>query len=370
MQKEEDENLSYMIDEEDGKKYQFDFQAQLKLKKRARTRTYILISIIIILVAALIAMFVMYANKGNNNTKPNVVKVLSTKEAGKAMVKLIEAKKEAYYRIAKYGENCHNSSSNGTVTVCSKNSFCRRLQHTYRCDCYNGYVGDGIGECQDASFSINFKNPTKENIPELRRVVFPKTDAISVCFWFKLDTIAYATNKWMAVFMFTSVEIPGENDLMIWIKKDELHVYMKSKGKSVHQKAFKMNKWSHLCWLWEKTGNWWVYVDGLLASAQTTTDTAFTKSFPESSGNLLLGQDKDEDLINQSIQMFHGTMTQFYIYSKRLTGDEVVSLYENRPPIENVVVGWWQFKNYTKGNDIVLEEFPNQILIHKTKSSP
>ena len=58
---------------------------------------------------------------------------------------------------------------------------------------------------QDVHFAIDFKNPTTKNIPELHRVHIKETEALSVCFWFKM--IKDSSNRWMAAFMFTSVEI-------------------------------------------------------------------------------------------------------------------------------------------------------------------
>ena len=166
----------------------------------------------------------------------------------------------------------------------------------------------------------------------------------------------------MSAFMFTSVEISGDNDFMVWVTEDQVHIYLRSSGKRVAKTKFPYNEWSHLCWMWKKTGQWWTYVNGKLIKTGYESDEKFKEPFPDSLGNILLGQDKDEDIINQPTQMLHGSMSQFYIYSKLLTRDDVTALYHNKPPANDIVVGWWQFKNITRGENIVESGLPQEIL--------
>ena len=184
----------------------------------------------------------------------------------------------------------------------------------------------------DVHFSIDFKKPTTNHLPELRRFHFTKSDALSICFWFKLNNVS--SSRWMSAFLYTSVEIEGDNDLSIWVTKDQAHVYLKSSGKRIVQTAFTENGWSHICWVWEKSGRWWTYVNGDLKKAGFEANDKFQSSFPDSLGNLVLGQDKDEDTINQHTQMLHGSITQFMIYSSKLTRDDVVAVYQNRAPVD------------------------------------
>jgi len=84
--------------------------------------------------------------------------------------------------------------------------------------------------------------------------------------------------------------------------------------------------------------------------------------FPASQGDVLLGQDVDNGHINDAKQMFQGKMTEFFIYSRELTQQDVTAAYQNVPPTKDIVLGWWQFKNSTKGNEIEEIEYP---FIHK-----
>lgn len=171
-----------------------------------------------------------------------------------------------------------------------------------------------------------------------------------------------SSNRWMAAFMFTSVEIAGDNDFMVWVTEDQVHIYLRSGGKRVANTKFKDNEWSHLCWMWQNTGQWWTFINGKQVKTGYESDPKFKEPFPDSSGNIILGQDKDEDTINQDTQMLHGSITQLFIYSKHLSQDEIISLYHNRPPSDNIVVGWWKFKNTTSGPDIVESALPKEIL--------
>lgn len=187
-----------------------------------------------------------------------------------------------------------------------------------------------------------------------------QSDALSVCFWFKLDP--ESSSRWMSAFMFTSVEISGDNDLMVWLTKDQVHVYLRSGGRRVANTHFADKKWNHLCWMWKKTGQWWTYINGEMKKTGVESDKKFREPFPDSLGNLLLGQDKDEDTINQETQMLHGSLTQLYIYGKELTKDDIIALYNNKPPASGVAIGWWQFKNTTQGVDIVESALPKEIM--------
>jgi len=169
----------------------------------------------------------------------------------------------------------------------------------------------------------------------------------------------------MAAFMFTSVDISGDNDFMIWVTKNQVHVYFRSVGERILKKDFEQNKWLHVCWTWENTGKYWTYLNGVKEKSGLVSDTLFRQDFPESHGNLLLGQDKDEDYVNQKSQMLHGAITQFYIFNKTLSTDEVVSVYQSRLPKKDVVVGWWQFKNLTHGHEIFEVDFPSEIIDRK-----
>ena len=217
----------------------------------------------------------------------------------------------------------------------------------------------------DVHFAIDFKKPTTNHLPELQRLHFSKSDALSICFWFKLNDASHS--RWMSAFLYTSVEIPGDNDLSVWVTKDRAHVYLRSSGKQIVQTDFPNDKWSHLCWVWEKSGRWWTYVNGFLKKAGFENNNKFQSSFPDSLGNLVLGQDKDEDTINQKTQMLHGSITQFFVYNKVLTSDDVFAVYQNRAPIENIVIGWWHFKNVTNSptKEIVEAPFPKEILDRK-----
>lgn len=214
----------------------------------------------------------------------------------------------------------------------------------------------------DISFAIDFRTLTTENIPEVRRQLFPKTDELSVCIWFRPASL---NRDWSALFMYTSVEIPGSNELMLWLtNKQEIHVSMRGTDQLVLNKNIELNVWTHLCWTWNSTGHWSLYIAGKRVNTgyDPSKDHSYRGTFPESHGNFMLGQDRDDDRINEKAQMFHGTITQFYVYKKQLIQEEINSAYQNHPPTQNLILGWWKFNNKTTGTDIVTTKFHQKLL--------
>lgn len=208
----------------------------------------------------------------------------------------------------------------------------------------------------DVHFAIHFRTPTIKNIPIVRKVDFPETEDMSICFWYKMDNV---TQKWMSALMYTSVEIQGSNDLMIWFSNVKIHATMRSSGITILDKKLVLEQWTHFCWIWESSGKWSTFLSGKRVNAGFTTNKkSFAGKFKESHGNFVLGQDQDDDHINEPRQMFRGSITQLYLYHKKLTTDEVQSSYERRPPVDKVIVGWWDFKGKTNGTDIIQTKYP------------
>lgn len=199
---------------------------------------------------------------------------------------------------------------------------------------------------------------TTVNVPEIKHVTFPKTGSISVCFWYKLSR--FVGEKMHAIFTYSSEDIYDSDDFMMWLSaKNEIHVTMKSDKKRILEKIrLPLNKWEHLCWTWTKTGSWILYMSGKIKESGVSRIPSFKESFPESIGTLTLGQDKDNNKINDREQMFRGQITQFYLYHKTLNAAEVRSAFRKNPPTDSIIVGWWQFKDKTNGEDIVLSKYP------------
>lgn len=210
----------------------------------------------------------------------------------------------------------------------------------------------------DANFSINFITPTKTNVPEITLISFPETNELTVCFWYKLSNLE---NKWNAVFMYSSLELTTANDFMMWMNGNgEIHATIRDTHQLIVRGKLIIGQWTHFCWSWQSSGNWTAYMSGKRVKSNTGEkyENSFVGKIPNSSGSFLLGQDKDQNKISDKNQMFRGELSQFYLYNKALTVDEVYSAYQNRPSTNNIIVGWWQFKDLTKGSDIIQTAFP------------
>lgn len=211
-------------------------------------------------------------------------------------------------------------------------------------------------------FAIHFRTATKKNIPEVSAINFPGTDELSVCFWYKLAEF-YGT-KWHSIFMYESVDKKNSNELMMWLNaNDEIHVSMRDTHQRVLQRKLRLNVWTHLCWTWNSTGQWNIYMSGLKVNmGNEAKKVTHRGKFPESYGSLILGQDKDGGKVSDQNQMFRGEITQFYLYHKQLTDEQVRSAYENKPSTQKIVVGWWQFEKTTSGTDIVESKYPFTVV--------
>ena len=42
---------------------------------------------------------------------------------------------------------------------------------------------------------------------------------------------------------------------------------------------------------------------------------------------------------------FKGSFAHLFLYSKALSTDQIADFFNKNPPMENVVFGWWDFKN-------------------------
>ena len=161
--------------------------------------------------------------------------------------------------------------------------------------------------------------------------------------------------------MYATYDIEGENDLMLWFNKDKMAVSLRDKEPHTSKIKFRNNKWTHLCWTWITTGEWKIYMNGALHYQTKSNLTQFTEPFPESTGTVFLGQDVDGHKITDREQMFEGQITSLFIYNTTLNERQVISSFQNHPPINNVIVGWWHFKNKTIGSDIVTTSYPFDI---------
>ena len=166
----------------------------------------------------------------------------------------------------------------------------------------------------------------------------------------------------MHVFTYASKDILDEHDFVLFFGQHYLAIELKNRKLSIVMNGlfeFKINTWNHICWSWESQGHWKLYLGGLMVKTGQSDIPEYNALFPESSGIMLLGQDMDFDFINDPKQMFNGRISQLYIFNSTLTSSQVKDSYANRSPTDNVIFGWWRFKNETNGTKIVEEPFPS-----------
>ena len=165
----------------------------------------------------------------------------------------------------------------------------------------------------------------------------------------------------MYVFTYTSKYILDEHDFVLCFGHSYIVIQLKNRKLTIEMNGlfkFKLNRWNHICWSWESQGHWKLYLAGSMVKWGQSHIADFITLFPESSGILLLGQNMKAGIINHSNQMFTGKISQLYIFNSLLTSSQVKNSYAHRSPTDNVIFGWWRFKNKTNGTKIVEEPFP------------
>lgn len=208
----------------------------------------------------------------------------------------------------------------------------------------------------DGSFGMHFATPTSD-VPHLSNVQFPKSDGLSICFWFAMarDPIEKS-----AFFTYHSVYKPNNNsnDLMISID-NQTNFWLTFEGKEHKLYTTSLNKreWNHICWVWHYSHSWKFYLNGKQVNS-TTNKGDLLKPIPESRGEIILGQHSVGGKIAHQKHMFLGEMTELFIYSIDIRTYEVMSAYQSHAGIKNAIVGWWQFQDLTKGKNVVITRYP------------
>ena len=125
------------------------------------------------------------------------------------------------------------------------------------------FVTDTLQKLQkkQINFSINFRTPTIINLPIIKKLTFPTLKAISVCFWHYLKTIP---TGFKTVFTYASYDIPGENEVVVWIGVNNVRVSMRNKKVNIGNVPLKINVWTHMCWTWKMDGYWNLFVNAKL----------------------------------------------------------------------------------------------------------
>ena len=211
---------------------------------------------------------------------------------------------------------------------------------------------------------MRFKKATNssKDIPQLSGVQFPKSDGLSVCFWFAMATIP---RKMSAFFTYQSLFVDSgnnTNDLMIYID-NQTNFWLTFKGKpyKLYNTSLSPGRWTHVCWVWHHSHSWTFYLNGKNVSNSCNKD-GLLKPFPKSKGDIILGQHLDQHLDHDNIahsrHMFLGEMTEFFIYSRDIRNSEVMAAFQNHAGTINATVAWWQFQNSTKGENIIIKGYP------------
>ena len=117
--------------------------------------------------------------------------------------------------------------------------------------------------------------------------------------------------------------------------------------------------WHHAVVTWEnKNGNLLIYVDGKVLKSTTGKRVGSTVS---STGYLYLGHDQDKlDGDLNAEQAFIGLMTEFNLWNRTFTEEEVVALQNNcQSGQEGGVISWYEN---------ILQSIAGDIVVHRPSS--
>lgn len=299
--------------------YDFDYYALKKIHIKQNRRIAVFSIVLIILLVLLVLFVILYMN----------------------------AKKRSSHGI----KAKHTATDPCDLIQCAPNAICvKDKSRKTNCICKQGFVGDGSDKCRDINFVVSFKQRTIENIPTLHNITFPQADYISICFWYKLRVSPGWGYKGVV-----SYTISGKEDFMVWFHTNTMtvishNVTTRSPGK------FVVGKWINFCWTGQSGKTWQLYLDG--KEFHSGRMEKGTWRLPTTKGSLYLGQDHDDNVIDSPGQMFEGELSELFIYKGKLSKQDVLNSYNHKPRLNDIIVGWWQFKNKTSGTQIVEEQSP------------
>ena len=204
---------------------------------------------------------------------------------------------------------------------------------------------------------MHFATPTS-NVPHLSGVHFPKSDGLSICFWFLMAQVPKERSAFFTYHSIYTGKKNNSNDLMISIDNQKnFSLTFEGEEHKLYSSSLKADEWNHICWVWHYLHSWIFYLNGKQVNSKTNKEDLL-KPIPQSNGDIILGQHSVAGKIADQKHMFLGEMTELFIYSRDIQTHEVMAAYQNHAGIKNATVGWWQFRNSIKGQNVVITRYP------------
>lgn len=152
----------------------------------------------------------------------------------------------------------------------------------------------------------------------------------TICLWSK------ASSNEGTLLHLRAVDSAKRQELKLVISNKQYNLTINSKDKQIlyyDDAIITKDTWTHLCYQFQKN-NLSVFVNGTqyIGSGNGRSSQYNSSSSSGEIATVSVGGDG-----------FVGGLTNVFVYSKILTGKEIMDSFQNRQPLGKVIVGWWSF---------------------------
>ena len=176
-----------------------------------------------------------------------------------------------------------------------------------------------------------------------------------MCAWCALNEQA-PTTLYPHLFAFNPYKYTG-NLLLVFLKEKGFVLNIQGKEKYLAPEntlTYDPFIWNHVCIAWEYGDSILLYLNGTIR--KTIEVNYYFAKINGFKGKFALGQDVDNGIVNEKQQGFQGNISQFFMYNRKLSIEEIKSTYQKHPPNDSMV-SWSDFKNKANGASVVEMNF-------------
>lgn len=173
------------------------------------------------------------------------------------------------------------------------------------------------------------------DVPILRKHI-PQTTALTFCGW--LNPIAkkpnLPTGHIIVIDDYVRLEVNG-NHMLNFVK-----------GTITQLTSLPSNEWLHICVSWHvenSHGHMIAYQNGKPITHKTSATPSSYQPVSANNYNIAIGNDLDYGVADNANQAFLGRLMDWNVYSKKLSHDEVISVYHGEQISDQLVVAWHEF---------------------------
>ncbi|XP_076814212.1 sushi, von Willebrand factor type A, EGF and pentraxin domain-containing protein 1-like isoform X2 [Clavelina lepadiformis] len=231
------------------------------------------------------------------------------------------------------GETCEVNIDDCVAVLCDNGGTCIDLVNDYRCLCAPAFTGEHCGTELHPDFDLGFQTPNTYHHTVLKDGIRNMTE-VTVAFYMQSNNtetegtpFSYGIGKGVLADIFTLTNL---NALTLYVN-----------GEAVVTDSRKLNdgRWYHVVVTWTSEGGQWkIYINRIL---EVEGEGLQAGTVIPGGGVLVIGQEQDclGGCFSPS-QEFIGKISQFNLYDRAMSGEEVASLYLNCVGNKGTVKAW------------------------------